>query len=335
MKPEKSRDRRIVTRLNLGATPHGLALASDGTLYVGLAARQSVAAIRSSDGTLLREVVLDDPDIASTKELVSLRLTADERRLIVANGSDESVTILSLPELAIVREIGLEGETIRDAVPDPLGRYLFVLGRSVHVFDFDGQRELRTLDVEDPMTVSIDPKGVALAVTFAERFPSGAASSVALFDTTAFKELAREPLQTDRHVRAAAFADNGKALVFVADDWIAEKELVVSRKVTPKVPEGVMRIDFNDGGLISSMRICLVENPGPQIVAMSGDTRAAFVPERRCSRSGAYTMQERRVTPVSLYNVPAFALVLDSKRNGLWATDPAGYLTMYKLPTPR
>jgi hypothetical protein len=331
---QQSRDRRIVKRFKLNATPQGLALASDGMLYAGLADRQSVAAIKANDGSLQREVVLDDADIAATKELVSLRLTADEKRLIVANGSDESVTILSLPDLAVVREIGLEGETIRDAVPDPAGRYLYVLGRVVHVFDFDGQEEIRTLDVDDPMTVSVNRSGSVLAVTFAEKFPSGAASSVALFDVSTFKEVAREPLQTDRAVRAAAFGADGNALVFVADDWLAEKELVVRKgKATPKLPEGEMRISLDDA-LISSTRICLATNPGPQIVALSGDTLSAIVPEKRCSRSGAFTNQPRMVTPLSLYNVAAFALAFDSERKGVWATDPAGYLTMYRVPAP-
>lgn len=333
VEPLKSRDRRVVKRWKIAGSPRGLALADNGIVYVGLSDRQSVVALKAADGTLLNETILDDEEIASTKELVALRLTADQSRLVVANGSDESVTLLELPALKITREIGLEGEAIRDALPDPAGKYLYVLGSQVHVFDFDGQRELRTLDIDDPMTIATTSDGSLLAVTFKEKFESGPASSVAIFETATFKEIAREPLETDREIRSAVFGAGDQALVFVADDWIAEKVLQ-KRTRELSATGGTMRIRFGSGDFVSSQKICLVEKAGPQVITLGRTSSFAIVPEKRCSRTGAFTAQPRRVTSASLYNVGAFALAYDRERDAVWATDPDGYLTMYKTPSP-
>src|SRR6266568_4148702 len=59
--------------------------------------RRTAAAIDPDRGTIKKRVVLDSAEIAATKELVTLRTSADRSRLYVANGSDESATILSLP----------------------------------------------------------------------------------------------------------------------------------------------------------------------------------------------------------------------------------------------
>jgi hypothetical protein len=115
-----------------------VAVATEGTVYVGLATRQAVVAIDPSTGEVVRETVVDDAELASTKDFSTLRVA--HGRLYVAQGSDESVTILALPGLEVTREILLEGETVRDALPDPAGRLLYVLGRRVHVFDAKGER---------------------------------------------------------------------------------------------------------------------------------------------------------------------------------------------------
>ena len=109
--------------------PRGIALGADKTIYIGLAKPQAVIAIDGQTGATRKNVVLDSAEIASTKELVTLRTNRDRTRLYIANGSDESASILSLPDLSIRREITMEGEAIRDVLPDPNGRYLYLLGR--------------------------------------------------------------------------------------------------------------------------------------------------------------------------------------------------------------
>src|SRR5215212_766521 len=100
-----TRDQKVVKRWTLKGEPRGVAIGRDGIIYVGLAGPQSVVAIDSKTGTIAKEIVLDSADIASTKELVTLRTNADRSRLYIANGSDESASILSLPDLAVLREI--------------------------------------------------------------------------------------------------------------------------------------------------------------------------------------------------------------------------------------
>src|SRR2546423_7980635 len=157
-----SNDSKIIRRWALPGDPHGLTLGADGTLYVGLAQPQAILAIDPARGTVKKRVVLDSADIAATKELVAVRASADGKRLYVANGSDESATILSLPDLSVVREITIEGEPIRDAVPDPKGRYLFLLGHRVHVYDANGSEELRTIGSIDPSAIAVNASHVAV-----------------------------------------------------------------------------------------------------------------------------------------------------------------------------
>ena len=53
-------------------------------------------------------------------------------------------------------------QKIRDAVPDPKGRYLYLLGRRVHVYSGDGESELRTIPIDDPMAVAVSSIGVGV-----------------------------------------------------------------------------------------------------------------------------------------------------------------------------
>src|SRR5688572_4512092 len=135
LKPSPTRDRKVVRRWVLPGDPRGIALGADGTIYVGLAEPQEVLAVDPTTGAIKRRVVLDSAEIASTKEMVTFRTNRERTRLFIANGSDESATILSLPDLGVLREITMEGEVIRDVVPDPKGRYIYLLGRRVHIFD--------------------------------------------------------------------------------------------------------------------------------------------------------------------------------------------------------
>jgi hypothetical protein len=201
-------DAKIVKRWALAGDPHGVAVGADGTLYVGLAQPQAVVAIDPKTGAVKKKVVLDSAEIASTKELVTLRISGS--RLFIANGSDESATILSLPDLAVLREITIEGEPIRDALPDPRGRYLYLLGRRVHVYDAGGERELHALDVGDPMAIAANGKTLAVIA------PEGAV----LFDTSTFTETAR--LKTNGAADVALFAND--ALVTLSRDAVCLPE---------------------------------------------------------------------------------------------------------------
>lgn len=299
-----TRDQKIVRRWSLPGDPHGIALGADGTAYVGLAQPQTVIAIDTKRGTITNKLVLDSAEIASTKELVTLRLNAAGTRLYIANGSDESATILGLPGLKILREITIEGEPIRDALPDPKGRYLFLLGRKVHVYDADGRSELRTINIEDPTAIAVSSSGATLAVF--------APTAVALYDTNTFGEIARDPMRTTTPIDAALFAARDLVLMALSRDTLYEKSLL--RR-----------------GETNSERICLPEGSGPQIAALASPDRLLFA-ERRCSSSGAFGGSSQLVTPASLYGVNAYAVAYDRAANLLYTTERAGYLTIYKVP---
>lgn len=331
--PLATRDQKVVRRWSLGGDPRGVAIGRGGTLYVGLAQPQSVIAIDPKSGTVLNRLVLDSPDIASTKELLTLRTSGDGSRLLIANGSDESATILSLPDMKIVREITIEGEPIRDALPDPKGRYVYLLGRHVHVFDADGKHELRTIAFDEPMAIAASANGSTLALVGSEDFGNTRATVVALFDTTTFAEITRDPLQTDRRVESALFADDDRALVALSRDYLFEKHLVprASKTMSSSANGSPMRITIDFGDLVNSDRICLPDGSGPQIAALAPNDLFLFA-EKRCSSSSAFSGSARRITPASLYGVSAYAIAYDRDTNTLAATDRAGYLTIYKVP---
>jgi len=328
-----SRDRRIVKRWALPGKPRGLAL-HEGTAYVGLSDRQSVLAVDVSTGRILREAILDSADIAATKDLVTIRVSPSGKRLIIANGSDESATILSLPDLAVVREIGLEGETIRDAVVDPSGRYLLLLGNKIHLFDADGRKELRTFEVDDPMAIAINSTGSALAVAHSEHFGNGTATVVSLFDLSTFKQGDPEPLQTERRIVSMIFAAADRSLVVFAKDWIGEKPLRprVEKPLSNEGDRMRMRIDFGD--LTNSDAACLPEMVGPQIAVVGPKPSVILFAERRCSVSGSFTASPRNVSTASIYGVSAYAVAFDPGTDTLLTTDPAGFLTIYRAPKP-
>ncbi|HYC88826.1 MAG TPA: hypothetical protein VEO54_06415 [Thermoanaerobaculia bacterium] len=300
-------------RWELKGDPRGVAVGADGTLYVGLAESQSVVAIDPVSGAVKKRVVLDSAEIASTKELVTLRTNPERTRLFIANGSDESAMILSLPDLAVLREITMEGETIRDAVPDPKGRYLYLLGRQVHVYDGDGKTELRTLDIDEPMAIAAS--ATSLAVVAEEDFGNAKATAVSLFDPKNFSQKAREPLQTQESIEAAMFAANGRSLLAFSRGTLFEKSL-------------------SSRAIVNSNRICLPEGSGPQIAALAGSETLVVYGERRCSASGVLTASPRGVTPASIYGINAYALAFDPKSGTLVATDRAGTLTIYHVPRP-
>jgi len=239
-----------VKRWALAGDPHGVAAGPDGTLYVGLAQPQAVVAIDPKTGAIKKRVVLDSAEIASTKELVTLRIGG--ARLFIANGSDESATILSLPDLAVLREITIEGEPIRDAVPDPRGRYLYLLGRRVHVYDAAGERELHALDVGDPTAIAANGKTLAVVAadetvffdtsTFAEtgRTKTSGPTDVALFANDALVTLSRDAvcLPEGSGPQIAALAPNN-VLLFAERRCDASSALAGGGRVTPVSLYGV------------------------------------------------------------------------------------------------
>ena len=312
LRPILTKDRKVVRRWALAGDPRGVAVGADGTIYVGLAESQSVVAVDPVTGAVRKRVVLDSAEIASTKELVTLRTNPERTRLFIANGSDESAMILSLPDLAVLREITMEGETIRDAVPDPKGRYLYLLGRRVHVFDKDGKTELRTLDVDDPMAIAASPTSLAVIAT--EDFGNTKATAVTLFDPRNFSRTAREPLQTQESIEAAIFAANGRALVAFSRQSFFEKAIHAPRT------------------LVNSNRVCLPEGSGPQVATLGPSDTLVVYGERRCSAAGIFTASPRGVMPASLYGVNAYAIAFDAKNNAVVATDRAGTLTVYHVP---
>jgi hypothetical protein len=333
--PVATRDQKIVKRWQLPGDPHGVAIGADGTIYVGLAQPQAVVAIDPKSGTVKQRVVLDSAEIASTKELVTLRTNRTGNRLYIANGSDESATILSLPDLAVRREITLEGEAIRDVVPDPKGRFLYILGRHVHIYDAEGEKELHTISIDDPMAIATSASGAILAVVAPEDYGNSKATSVALFGSPGFAELAREPLQTDKVIEAAVFAASDQALIALSRGTLFEKPLSVSKpaKQMSTGAKGEMHMAIDFGDLTSSDTICLPEGSGPQIAALAAPDLLLFA-ERRCNSGGAFAGSNRRVTPASLYGVAAYAMAYDHNANTVAVTDRAGFLTIYKAPRP-
>lgn len=318
--PVATRDQKVIRRFALPGDPRGLAIGADGTVYAGLAESQEVVAVDPKSGVVKKRLVLDSAEIASTKELVTLRTDAARSRLYIANGSDESATILSLPDLAVLREITMEGEPIRDAIPDPKGRYVYLLGHEVHVFDKDGGKELRALPIEDPMAIAPTANGNHLAVFATEDFGNTKATVVVLYDTKSFKEVAREPLQTDRSIEGALFAENDRVLIAFSRDYLFEKPL---QSLTSRRPAATF------ASLINSDRACLPERSGPQAVTLAGST--LIYAERRCSVSGAFAGTGRVIAPASLYGVDAWAIAFDG--TSIIATEPkSGHLTIYRLP---
>ena len=327
----ETRDRKVISRWTLPGDPRGVAVGADGTVYVGLADPQAVVAINPQTGAVLRRVVLDSPEIASTKELVVLRIDAKKTRLFIANGSDESATILSLPDLSVLREITMEGEVIRDIVPDPAGRYLYILGRHVHVFDAEGDTEVKTLPIEEPMAIATSSAGALLAVIASENFGSVKASVVSFIDPATFSELRRDPLQTEKVIEAAMFGDRDRVVIAFARDALVEKR-VASRPSSIKgsPSEGAMRMVTGD--LVNIVNICLPAASGPQIATAPGSDRVVVYAERRCSSSGTSIGSTQSVSPASLYGISAWALAYDASRKAIVATDPAGFLTLYHVP---
>lgn len=327
-----SRDKRIVRQWKLDGSPRALALDADGLIYAGLAGPQAIAVIDPDTGSVLQRKVVDRAEIAATKDFVTMRTTAARDRLVIANGSDESAMILAIPELSVVREIGIEGEMVRDAVPAPDGRFVAVLGRDVHVWSRDGETLLRVIRGLSPTAIAVSPDGSVLAIASRETFGGTDVAMAVLLETTGWTEIMRRPLQTERVIRGMEFAGNGSVLLVWADDWIAEAPLKVPTGEM-QVSEGRQRVSISPGELVSSETVCFPAEAAPQLVTMRGST--AILAERRCAAAASMTGGRRVTTTASLIGVEPWAILWDEKRGKIIATDPDGTLTIYQPPTPR
>jgi hypothetical protein len=156
---------------------------------------------------------------------------------------------------------------------------------------------------------------------------------VALYDTTTFAELAREPLQTDKTIESALFAAGDQALIALSRGSLFEKALSIGKpaKQMTANANGQMRMAIDFGDLTNSDPICLPEGSGAQIATLSSPEIVLFA-ERRCSGGSGMAGSDRRVTPASLYGIAAYALAYDSASKTLVVTDRAGFLTIYKVP---
>lgn len=312
-----------------------MAVGPDGTIYVGLAGPQAVAAIDPATGEVKKQLVLDSAEIASTKELLTLRVNRAGDRLYVANGSDESASVLTIPGLAIVREITLEGEVVRDVLPDPAGRYIYVLGRRVHVYDHEGESELHVLPFEEPAAIAAGAK--FLAVLGMHDFGNARASAVALYDTATFREVDRDPLETTEQVEAAVMSDDERSIAALTSAHLLEKPVTRGARTMTKTESGQMRMTAAFGDFVNSSTICLPEGAGRQILALAGPSRVVYA-ERRCSAGTAFTGSSRRLTPLSLYNVPAYALAFDASSGNVVVVErsgSSGSLTVYRQPVEK
>ena len=80
------------------------------------------------------------------------------------------------------------------------------------------------------MAIAVSANGATLAVIAPQDYGNAKATSVALFDTANFHELARESLQTDKPVGAALFAAGDRALIALGPDALYEKSLQTGTK---------------------------------------------------------------------------------------------------------
>ncbi|HXI12802.1 MAG TPA: hypothetical protein VNM92_09155 [Thermoanaerobaculia bacterium] len=332
--PVGTRDPKIVRRWSLNGSPAGLAIGRNGIVYVGMTNAQSLLAINISTGSIQKELVLDSPHIAATKELLTLRVNHDGTLLAIANGSDESVTLVAIPSLDVRREISLEGEVVRDTIFDHSGRNLFVMGRSVHAFDREGKKEIRRLEIDDPAAMAVDASGRLLAVAGSEDFGNGKVSILALYDTTTLKEISREPLETDRRIQQLLFAADDQAIVAIADDWLGEKSLAMKAPKTMIQDQKQARIRLEFGDMMSTERICLPPKSGPQIATLGRPSSVVLFAERRCSAGSSFRASARKTTTQSVYGISAYAIAFDASAGRLFATDRAGYFTIYKVVAP-
>jgi WD40 repeat protein len=322
----------VISRWTLSGEPRSLAFGPDGTLYAGLRKPQSVVAIDLARGAVLKEVVLDSEEIASTKDFATMRYDAKRKRLVIAQGSDESVSILAIPSLAVEREILLEGEMIRDAIPDPQGRYLYILGRSVHVRDADGNRQIRIFSQLEPTAIAVSSDGKWLAIVGTEKVDGTAATAVSLIDTERLEESRRELLQTDRRIESALFANRNQALIVFADDWLAEKRLAVSAGQAMKPRGEAMQVTMGRDDFLSTESICLPAERGPQVAIVSPQDNMVWFAERRCSSAGSVIAAPRTVATSSLYGAEVRALAWDPVNQKLAGTDGEETITLYHPP---
>lgn len=332
---EADRNARILRKWTLPGSPGGLAVGRDGKLFVGLSDRQSIVRIDPSRDLIEKEVILDRPEIASTKDLVTLRIdeAGPVRRLLTANGTDESATILSLDELAIRREITLEGELVRDIHPDPAARFLFVLGRDLHVFDWGGDNPIRTISEPRPMAIAVSSDGSHFAVAGSERIAGTTVTTLGLWTSEPLREIRRIPLQTDAEIVSLSFAAGDRSIVAASTEAILQ--LTLSERTDQdesalvNTDRGVrMRVRAAD--LISSDKVCLPDRATPQVMTLGPSGSEILFPEKRCGVGASFTAGRRLVSIDSLYGLEAHSIVFDPSRRAVFASGAGNQVVLYR-----
>jgi hypothetical protein len=183
------------------------------------------------------------------------------------------------------------------------------------------------------MAIATDAKGRVLVVVGHETFPNGKVTSAVFYDAASLREIGRLPLQTEREIVAAFFAAGDRVLVVAANDWLAEAPAAPREEKQPQGEAGAMRLSLEFGDLISSESVCLPDGAGPQIASTDGGA-VVVVAEKRCASGGSFTASKRRTRVASIYGVAAYALAR-TPAGGWAATDPAGFLTLYREPEPK
>ena len=181
------------------------------------------------------------------------------------------------------------------------------------------------------MAIALSSNGALLAVLTSETFGSVKATVVAFLETDSFTEIRRDPLQTEKQIEAAMFADGDTVLVAFARDALFEKKVASrSSSIKGSPMEGAMRMVVGD--LVNIINICLPTKSGPQIGTLAGSDDLLVYAERRCSSSGTSLGTTQAVRPASLYGIAAWGLAWHDGLGAVVATDPAGFLTLYHVP---
>ena len=287
--------------------PRGVAIGADGTVYVGLAAiagrhrdrsrRPARSGSRSSS---------TPPRSRRRKSWSRCARIADRTRLYIANGSDESATDPLAPR---PRRPPRDHDGRRDDPrrrPRSEGPLRLLLGRRVHVFDDErrhGTAHARrsTIRWRSPRARTARRSRSSRPRTSAtRRRPRWRCST-----RRRSREIAREPLQTQKTIEAAMFADRRPRAVAFSRDSLFEKA-GVSRPArrSPRAPTA-HAMTHRLRRLVNSDRVCLPEGSGPQIATLArhrharsstpsaAAARAARSPARAARHAGVAVRRQR------------------------------------------
>jgi len=141
-------------------------------------------------------------------------------------------------------------------------------------------------------------------------------------------------LQTDREILSAFFAAGDRVLVTLAPDWLAEAPARPRKEPAPSGTPTRMRLKIDFGDLVSSENICLPDGAGPQIAATNAAGNLVVFGEKRCASGSSFVASTRKTASASIYGIGAYAIARTGEGHYV-ATDPDGYLTIYREPKRR